>query len=74
MGLTGFAINGVAAGDYSGWWVSGAGDLNADGIADLGDRAALASPGGRKVSSRRQLCGVWQSCAGQSGRVRVIQP
>ena len=46
-GTNGFAINGVAAGDYSGWWVSGAGDLNADGIADLVIGAALASPGGR---------------------------
>ena len=46
-GTNGFVINGVAAGDQSGIAVSGAGDFNADGIADLLIGAYTASPGGR---------------------------
>ncbi len=34
-GSNGFAINGIEAGDYSGLSVSGAGDINGDGIDDL---------------------------------------
>ena len=34
-GTNGFAINGQTAGDLSGFAVSGAGDLNGDGFADL---------------------------------------
>ena len=34
-GSNGFTINGVAAGDYSGWSAASAGDVNGDGFADV---------------------------------------
>ncbi|MEH2002478.1 MAG: hypothetical protein V7L00_27720 [Nostoc sp.] len=43
-GANGFAINGINAGDYSGYSVSSAGDVNSDGIADLIIGALYASP------------------------------
>ncbi|HED53031.1 MAG TPA: hypothetical protein ENJ00_02365 [Phycisphaerales bacterium] len=45
-GTTGFIINGIDAGDYSGSSVSSAGDVNGDGIDDLIIGAPLASPNG----------------------------
>ncbi len=46
-GNNGFVLQGVAAGDYSGYSVSGAGDINGDGLSDLIIGAQLASPDGR---------------------------
>jgi hypothetical protein len=45
-GSNGFAINGIAAGDLSGWSVSSAGDVNGDGFDDLIIGAAFAGPNG----------------------------
>ncbi len=45
-GANGFKLSGVAADDFSGWSVSGAGDINGDGIDDLIVGAYLASANG----------------------------
>src|SRR4028118_1177236 len=45
-GSNGFAINGIAAGDFSGKSVSSAGDVNGDGIDDLIIGAVSADPNG----------------------------
>ena len=45
-GSNGFAINGIAASDWSGSSVSSAGDVNGDGIDDLIIGARLADPNG----------------------------
>ena len=45
-GSNGFAINGIAANDVSGYSVSSAGDVNGDGFDDLIIGARLADPNG----------------------------
>lgn len=45
-GTNGFAIKGIAADDLTGWSVSGAGDVNNDGIDDLIIGARWADPNG----------------------------
>jgi hypothetical protein len=47
LGVGGFRIDGIDAGDDSGRSVSGAGDVNGDGLADLIVGAQFADPGGR---------------------------
>jgi len=45
-GNGGFVINGIDPGDWSAWGVSGAGDVNGDGLADVIVGAPAADPGG----------------------------
>jgi Ca2+-binding RTX toxin-like protein len=45
-GSNGFRLDGVTAGDQSGWSVRGAGDVNGDGFADLIIGAPYAAPNG----------------------------
>jgi len=45
-GANGFSINGIAAGDLSGFSVSSAGDVNGDGIDDIIIGAVRADPNG----------------------------
>ena len=45
-GTTGFRLNGIDAGDQSGYSVSSAGDVNGDGFDDLIIGALFADPGG----------------------------
>ena len=51
-GSNGFAINGIAVSDYSGYSVSSAGDVNGDGFDDLIIGAPGVSPNG--ISSAGQ--------------------
>lgn len=45
-GSNGFILNGIDAGDFLGWSVSGAGDVNNDGVDDLIIGALQADPNG----------------------------
>jgi hypothetical protein len=49
-GSNGFVINGIDAGDTSGYSVSGAGDVNGDGIDDLIIGALFADPNGNSYA------------------------
>jgi len=46
-GSDGFTINGISGGDRSGVWVSSAGDLNGDGLADVAIGAIRGDPNGQ---------------------------
>jgi len=54
-GNNGFRLNGEAVGDYSGCSVSGAGDINGDGVDDLIIGAKNASPSGKTAAGRSYL-------------------
>ncbi len=51
-GLGGFVINGQCAGDWSGWSVASAGDVNGDGLGDLIVGARMSDPVGRTDAGR----------------------
>jgi hypothetical protein len=50
LGDRGFRIDGIDARDQSGWSVSGAGDVNGDGLADLIVGADFADPDGDSLA------------------------
>ena len=60
-GGNGFVLNGIDESDFSGWSVSGAGDINGDGMDDLIIAAAFASPNG---NSSGESCVVFGSSNG----------
>ncbi len=50
LGFGGFAINGIDPSDYAGQSVSGAGDVNGDGLGDMIVGAHLADPAGNSAA------------------------
>jgi CSLREA domain-containing protein len=56
-GTAGLRVNGVAAGDNAGAAVHGAGDINADGIADLAIGAPGADPNGAESGAAYVIFG-----------------
>ncbi len=74
-GTGGFVINGIDPGDGSGVSVSGAGDVNGDGLADLIVGATHANPGGNIFAGQSYVvfgpsC-PWD-CADGDGQVGVV--
>ena len=51
-GIGGVIINGAALGDHSGSSVSGAGDMNGDGLADVIVGAFGSDPGGNSYAGQ----------------------
>ncbi|MAE64843.1 MAG: hypothetical protein CMJ18_11295 [Phycisphaeraceae bacterium] len=54
-GSKGFVIDGVVGGDYAGFAVSTAGDVNGDGFDDVLVGSPYASPGGRSYAGQAYL-------------------
>src|SRR5919199_142267 len=68
-GSNGFAINGIAAGDVSGYSVSSAGDVNGDGFDDLIIGAPFADPNGMNYAGQSYV--VFGKDTGLADRVNV---
>jgi hypothetical protein len=63
LGTGGFRIDGVDAGDFSGFSVSGAGDVNGDGLADLIVGACWSRPRrGSAMLARATWCSAKRHC------------
>ena len=71
-GSNGFAINGIAADDQSGWSVSSAGDVNGDGFDDLIIGADGADPNG--ISGAGQSYVVFGSNSGFGASFNLVRP
>ena len=56
-GLNGFKMQGVGAGDFTGFSISHAGDINDDGIDDMVFSAALANIG-NVLNAGKNICGI----------------
>ncbi len=70
MGTGGFVINGIDAYDSSGISVSGAGDVNGDGLADLIVGADRADPGGRGYAGESYV--VFGKASGTAVELSVV--
>ena len=66
-GTNGFILNGIDAGDNSGWSVSSAGDVNGDGYDDLIIAARSADPNGRNSAGETYIIYGGASAPGSDG-------
>ena len=67
LGDAGIAITGALAGDQTALSVSGGGDINGDGFADVFFGAPLASPYDAETSSTREAAGITYLLLGAAG-------
>ena len=69
-GTNGFILNGIDAGDYSGWSVSPAGDVNGDGYDDLIIGVPFADPNG--ISNAGESYVIYGGATGTESLVPVM--